>query len=58
MQLFYSKSITTRIQGKRGRFRENLLGKTVDYSGRAVIVVEPNLHLKECGLPFAIGSIS
>ena len=39
------------IKGKKGRFRENLLGKTVDYSGRSVIVVEPKLKLNECGLP-------
>lgn len=45
------KSLTNTIQGKKGRFRENLLGKTVDYSGRSVIVVEPALKLKECGIP-------
>lgn len=45
------KSLTQSIQGKKGRFRENLLGKTVDYSGRSVIVVEPKLNLKECGIP-------
>jgi DNA-directed RNA polymerase subunit beta' len=45
------KSLTNNIQGKKGRFRENLLGKTVDYSGRSVIVVEPLLKLNECGLP-------
>lgn len=45
------KSITEAIKGKKGRIRENLLGKTVDYSGRSVIVVEPELLLNECGLP-------
>jgi DNA-directed RNA polymerase subunit beta' len=39
------------IKGKQGRFRENLLGKRVDYSARSVIVVGPNLHLHQCGLP-------
>jgi DNA-directed RNA polymerase subunit beta' len=50
-----NKSIINNIQGKKGRFRENLLGKTVDYSGRSVIVVEPRLTLKECGIPIKIG---
>jgi DNA-directed RNA polymerase subunit beta' len=50
-----TKSIVNNIQGKKGRFRENLLGKTVDYSGRSVIVVEPKLKLKECGIPIKIG---
>jgi DNA-directed RNA polymerase subunit beta' len=45
------KSITKRIEGKKGRFRENLLGKTVDYSGRSVITIEPKLKLKECTIP-------
>lgn len=45
------KSLTERIHGKKGRFRENLLGKTVDYSGRSVIVVEPKLKIHECGMP-------
>jgi DNA-directed RNA polymerase subunit beta' len=45
------KSLTESLKGKKGRFRENLLGKTVDYSGRSVIVVEPKLLLNECGLP-------
>jgi DNA-directed RNA polymerase subunit beta' len=49
------KSLTKNIQGKKGRFRENLLGKTVDYSGRSVIVVEPKLSLNECGIPKEIG---
>lgn len=48
------KSLTEIIKGKNGRIRENLLGKTVDYSGRSVIVVEPKLLLNECGLPEAI----
>jgi DNA-directed RNA polymerase subunit beta' len=39
------------LKGKQGRFRQNLLGKRVDYSGRSVIVVGPELHLNECGLP-------
>lgn len=45
------KSLSKIIQGKKGRFRENLLGKTVDYSGRSVIIVEPKLSLNECGIP-------
>lgn len=45
------KSLTKRIEGKKGRFRENLLGKTVDYSGRSVITIEPKLKLKQCTIP-------
>ena len=45
------KSLTDMIKGKQGRFRENLLGKRVDYSARSVIVVGPNLKLSQCGLP-------
>ncbi len=45
------KSLTDVLQGKKGRFRRNLLGKRVDYSGRSVIVVGPQLKLNECGLP-------
>jgi len=45
------KSLTDMIKGKQGRFRENLLGKRVDYSARSVIVVGPNLRLYQCGLP-------
>ena len=45
------KSISDMIRGKTGRFRQNLLGKRVDYSGRSVIVVGPELSLHECGLP-------
>ncbi len=45
------KSLTDMIKGKQGRFRENLLGKRVDYSGRSVIVVGPELKLDQCGLP-------
>ena len=45
------KSISDIIKGKKGRFRENLLGKRVDYSGRSVIVVGPSLALHQCGLP-------
>ena len=45
------KSLSDIIKGKQGRFRQNLLGKRVDYSGRSVIVVGPNLKLHQCGLP-------
>ncbi|MBA2289846.1 MAG: DNA-directed RNA polymerase subunit beta', partial [Chloroflexia bacterium] len=45
------KSLSDMLKGKQGRFRQNLLGKRVDYSGRSVIVVGPNLALDECGLP-------
>ncbi len=45
------KSLTDMIKGKQGRFRQNLLGKRVDYSARSVIVVGPNLRLHQCGLP-------
>ena len=45
------KSLTDMIKGKQGRFRENLLGKRVDYSARSVIVVGPRLKLHQCGLP-------
>jgi len=45
------KSLADMIKGKQGRFRQNLLGKRVDYSGRSVIVVGPKLRLHECGLP-------
>ncbi|GAB6034908.1 DNA-directed RNA polymerase subunit beta' [Galenea microaerophila] len=45
------KSLADMIKGKQGRFRQNLLGKRVDYSGRSVIVVGPNLRLHQCGLP-------
>ena len=45
------KSLTDMIKGKQGRFRENLLGKRVDYSARSVIVVEPELKIHQCGLP-------
>jgi DNA-directed RNA polymerase subunit beta' len=45
------KSLSDVIEGKQGRFRQNLLGKRVDYSGRSVIVVGPNLKLHQCGLP-------
>ncbi len=45
------KSIADNLKGKRGLFRQNLLGKRVDYSGRSVIVVGPNLKLNQCGLP-------
>lgn len=45
------KSLSDLLKGKQGRFRQNLLGKRVDYSGRSVIVVGPNLQLHQCGLP-------
>lgn len=46
------KSLADIIKGKHGRFRQNLLGKRVDYSGRSVIVVGPSLKLNQCGLPY------
>ncbi|MFH0770187.1 MAG: DNA-directed RNA polymerase subunit beta' [Candidatus Peregrinibacteria bacterium] len=45
------RSLSDMLKGKQGRFRQNLLGKRVDYSGRSVIVVGPHLHLTQCGLP-------
>ncbi|MHB1043653.1 MAG: DNA-directed RNA polymerase subunit beta' [Eubacteriales bacterium] len=45
------KSLSDMLKGKQGRFRQNLLGKRVDYSGRSVIVVGPDLHIHQCGLP-------
>ena len=45
------RSLSEMLKGKQGRFRQNLLGKRVDYSGRSVIVVGPNLKLHQCGLP-------
>ena len=48
------KSLADMLKGKQGRFRQNLLGKRVDYSGRSVIVIGPELHLNECGLPKAM----
>jgi len=50
------KSLSDVLKGKQGRFRQNLLGKRVDYSGRSVIVVGPNLKLHECGLPKGMAS--
>jgi len=50
------KSLSDSLKGKQGRFRQNLLGKRVDYSGRSVIVVGPELKLNECGLPKAMAS--
>jgi len=47
----FLKSLADILKGKQGRFRQNLLGKRVDYSGRSVIVVGPNLKLHQCGLP-------
>lgn len=49
------KSLADMIKGKQGRFRQNLLGKRVDYSGRSVIVVGPTLKLHQCGLPKKMG---
>ncbi|MFC1953120.1 DNA-directed RNA polymerase subunit beta' [Chloroflexota bacterium] len=45
------KSLSDMLRGKQGRFRQNLLGKRVDYSGRSVVVVGPNLKIHQCGLP-------
>ena len=45
------KSLSHMLKGKQGRFRQNLLGKRVDYSGRSVIVVGPNLKMYQCGFP-------
>ncbi|RXD25268.1 hypothetical protein EJB02_22020, partial [Acinetobacter baumannii] len=45
------KSLSHMLKGKQGRFRQNLLGKRVDYSGRSVIVVGPDLKMYQCGLP-------
>lgn len=50
------KSLSDSLKGKQGRFRQNLLGKRVDYSGRSVIVVGPNLKLNECGIPKEMAS--
>ncbi len=50
------KSLSDVLKGKQGRFRQNLLGKRVDYSGRSVIVVGPDLKLHECGLPKDMGA--
>ncbi len=51
------KSLADILKGKQGRFRQNLLGKRVDYSGRSVIVVGPNLKMNECGLPKAMALV-
>jgi DNA-directed RNA polymerase subunit beta' len=48
------KSLAEMLKGKQGRFRQNLLGKRVDYSGRSVIIVGPSLKLNQCGLPHEI----
>ena len=50
------KSLSDSLKGKQGRFRQNLLGKRVDYSGRSVIVVGPDLKLNECGMPKGMAS--
>ncbi len=49
------KSLCETLRSKQGRFRQNLLGKRVDFSGRAVIVINPNLKISECGIPLKIG---
>ncbi|MDR1435762.1 MAG: DNA-directed RNA polymerase subunit beta' [Puniceicoccales bacterium] len=51
------KSLSDMLKGKQGRFRQNLLGKRVDYSGRSVIVIGPNLKLHQCGLPKKIALV-
>ena len=53
------KSLSDMLKGKQGRFRQNLLGKRVDYSGRSVIVVGPHLRLHQCGIPkkMALGAV-
>ncbi|MFI3329155.1 MAG: DNA-directed RNA polymerase subunit beta' [bacterium] len=51
------KSLSDMLRGKQGRFRQNLLGKRVDYSGRSVIVVGPDLKMYECGIPRAMAVI-
>lgn len=51
------KTLTELLEGKEGRFRQTLLGKRVDYSGRSVIVVNPELKLNQCGLPFQMAKI-
>ena len=50
------KSLTEILEGKQGRFRQSLLGKRVDYSGRSVIVVGPSLRLNQCGLPYEMAT--
>ena len=50
------KSLSDVIKGKHGRFRQNLLGKRVDYSGRSVIIVGPSLKLNQCGLPYEMAT--
>ena len=55
-QTDHLKSFLICLKGKQGRFRQNLLGKRVDYSARSVIVVGPNLNLHECGIPKGYGS--
>ena len=51
------KSLSDNLKGKKGRFRQNLLGKRVDYSGRSVIVVGPSLRVHECGLPLEMALV-
>lgn len=51
------KTLTEILEGKEGRFRQTLLGKRVDYSGRSVIVVGPELKLNQCGLPFEMAKV-
>ncbi len=49
------KSLSTSLKGKSGRFRQNLLGKRVDFSGRSVIAVGPVLKMYQCGIPSGNG---
>ena len=51
LEIVHLKSLSDMLKGKQGRFRQNLLGKRVDYSGRSVIVIGPELKLHQCGLP-------
>lgn len=51
------KTLTEILEGKEGRFRQSLLGKRVDYSGRSVIIVGPELKLNQCGLPYEMGKV-
>lgn len=48
------KNIAKVLEGKEGQFRKNLLGKNIEFCGRSVITVEPNLHINECGIPYEI----
>ena len=50
------KSLSEMLRGKQGRFRQNLLGRRVDYSGRSVIVVDPELRMDQCGITKSYGT--